>query len=55
LNAPHQALRGEFYTLHRTIRGEERPKSVWFGNSRETIKYADSVIDYDDAFRLAMN
>jgi membrane-bound lytic murein transglycosylase MltF len=48
-------LSKQFYTLHRTVWGQDRPKSGWFGNSRETIKYVDSVMDYYDAFRLAMN
>lgn len=48
-------LSKQFYTLHRTIWGQDKPKSGWFGNSRETIKYVDSVMDYYDAFRLAMN
>jgi membrane-bound lytic murein transglycosylase MltF len=48
-------LSKQFYTLHRTIWGQDKPRSGWFGNSRETIKYVDSVMDYYDAFRLAMN
>jgi len=48
-------LSKQFYTLHRTIWGQDKPKSGWFGKSRETIKYVDSVMDYYDAFRLAMN
>jgi membrane-bound lytic murein transglycosylase F len=48
-------LSKQFYTLHRTVWGQDKPRSGWFGNSRETIKYVDSVIDYYDAFRLAMN
>ncbi len=48
-------LSKQFYTLHRTIWGQDKPRSGWFGNSRETIKYVDSVMDNYDAFRLAMN
>ena len=48
-------LSKQFYTLHRTIWGQDKPRSGWFRSSRETIKYVDSVMDYYDAFKLAMN
>jgi membrane-bound lytic murein transglycosylase MltF len=48
-------LSKQFYTLHRTIWGEDKPRSGWFGKSRETIKYVDSVMGYYDSLRLAMN
>jgi membrane-bound lytic murein transglycosylase F len=48
-------LSKRFYTLHRSVWGQDKPKSGWFGNSGQTLKYVDSVMDYYDDFRLALN
>jgi len=48
-------LSKRFYTLHRSIWGQDRPKAGWFGNAGETIRYVDSIMDYYDDFRLALN
>ena len=48
-------LSKRFYTLHRSVWGQDKPKSGWFGNARQTLKYVDSVMDYYDDFRLALN
>jgi membrane-bound lytic murein transglycosylase MltF len=48
-------LSKRFYTLHRSVWGQDRPKSGWFGNAGQTLKYVDSVMDYYDDFRLALN
>ncbi|MGA9118686.1 MAG: transglycosylase SLT domain-containing protein [Bacteroidota bacterium] len=48
-------LSKQFYTLHRSVWGQDKPRSGWFGNSRETIRYVDSVMDYYDEFKLALN
>ncbi|HEX7571726.1 MAG TPA: transglycosylase SLT domain-containing protein [Bacteroidota bacterium] len=48
-------LSKRFYTLHRSVWGQDKPKSGWFGNSGQTLKYVDSVMDYYDGFRLALN
>ena len=48
-------LSKRFYTLHRSVWGQDRPKSGWFGNAAETVKYVDSVMEYYDDFRLALN
>jgi len=48
-------LSKRFYTLHRSVWGQDKPKSGWFGNAGQTLKYVDSVMDYYDEFRLALN
>jgi membrane-bound lytic murein transglycosylase F len=48
-------LSKRFYTLHRSVWGQDKPRSGWFGNAGETLKYVDSVMDYYDDFRLALN
>jgi hypothetical protein len=48
-------LSKRFYTLHRSVWGQDRPKSGWFGNAAETVRYVDSVMEYYDDFRLALN
>lgn len=49
-------LSKRYYTLHRSIWGQDKPRrSGWFGKSRETIRYVDSVMDNYDAFRDALN
>jgi len=48
-------LSKRFYTLHRSVWGQDKPKSGWFGNSGQTLRYVDSVMGYYDDFRLALN
>jgi membrane-bound lytic murein transglycosylase F len=48
-------LSKRFYTLHRSVWGQDKPKSGWFGNAGQTLRYVDSVMDYYDDFRLALN
>jgi len=48
-------LSKRYYTLHRSVWGQDKPKSGWFGNAGQTVKYVDSVMDYYDDFRLALN
>lgn len=48
-------LSKRFYTLHRSVWGQDKPRSGWFGNSGQTLKYVDSVLEYYDDFRLALN
>jgi membrane-bound lytic murein transglycosylase F len=48
-------LSKRFYTLHRSVWGQDRPKSGWFGNAGQTLRYVDAVMDYYDDFRLALN
>jgi membrane-bound lytic murein transglycosylase F len=48
-------LSKRFYTLHRSVWGQDRPKSGWFGNAGQTIKYVDAVMEYYDDFSLALN
>ena len=48
-------LSKRYYTLHRSVWGQDKPKSGWFGNAGQTLKYVDSVMDYYDEFRLALN
>jgi membrane-bound lytic murein transglycosylase F len=48
-------LSKRFYTLHRSVWGQDKPKSGWFGNAGQTLRYVDSVMEYYDHFRLALN
>jgi membrane-bound lytic murein transglycosylase F len=48
-------LSKRYYTLHRSVWGQDKPRSGWFGNAGQTLKYVDSVMDYYDDFRLALN
>lgn len=49
-------LSKRFYTLHRNVWGQEKPKVAgWFGNSRETLAYVERIMDYYDEYRLLLN
>jgi membrane-bound lytic murein transglycosylase F len=48
-------LARRYYTLHRNIWQQNRPRTGYFGNARETIAYVDSVMAYYDDFRLYLN
>ena len=48
-------LSKRYCNLHKAIWGQDRPKSGWFGNSRETVRYVDAVMVNYDAFRLTLN
>jgi membrane-bound lytic murein transglycosylase MltF len=41
--------------LHENVWEQEKPRSGWFGNSRETISYVEGVMNHYDAYRLALN
>ncbi len=48
-------LSKRFYTLHRNVWGEDRPSSGYFGNSRQTVRYVESIMSYYDDYRLYLN
>jgi membrane-bound lytic murein transglycosylase MltF len=48
-------LSKRYYTLHRSIWPGEKPRSGWFGNSRETVAYVDNVIHYYEELRVTLN
>ncbi len=48
-------LSKRFWTLHRNIWSEEKPRTGWFGDGGETIAYVERVIEYYDEFRLLLN
>jgi soluble lytic murein transglycosylase-like protein len=48
-------LSKQFYTLHRAVWGQDRPRSGWFGNARETIGYVDAVMGYYGTFKESLN
>jgi len=41
--------------LHENVWQQERPRSGWFGNSRETIAYVEGVMNHYDEYRLTLN
>jgi membrane-bound lytic murein transglycosylase F len=48
-------LSKRYYTLHKNVWEQERPKAGWFGNSRETVQYVENVIQTYDELRLLLN
>lgn len=42
-------------SLHKGIWNAPKPKTGWFGNSRETITYVESVMNHYDEYRLMLN
>jgi membrane-bound lytic murein transglycosylase F len=48
-------LSKRFYTLHRNVWDQEKPRSGWFGSSRETVAYVDNIMQTYDEFRLILN
>lgn len=48
-------LSKRFYTLHRNVWDQDKPKSGWFGNSRETVQYVDNIMQTYDELRMLLN
>jgi membrane-bound lytic murein transglycosylase F len=48
-------LSKRYYTLHRNVWGQEKPRGGWFGNAKETLNYVDAVMDYYDEYRVTLN
>ena len=48
-------LSKRYYTLHKSVWEKERPRSGWFGSSRETVAYVDKIMNYYDDYRLVLN
>ncbi len=48
-------LSKRYYTLHRNVWPQEKPNAGWFGNSRETVRYVENIMDYYDEYRLLFN
>jgi len=48
-------LSRQYRDLHENVWQQEKPRSGWFGNSRETIAYVEGVMNHYDAYRLALN
>jgi membrane-bound lytic murein transglycosylase F len=42
-------------SLHKGIWNASKPRTGWFGNSRETISYVESVMNHYDEYRLMFN
>jgi membrane-bound lytic murein transglycosylase F len=42
-------------SLHKGIWNAPKPKTGWFGNSRETIAYVESVMNHYDEYRQMLN
>jgi hypothetical protein len=41
--------------LHEDVWEKEKPRSGWFGNSRETIAFVEGVMNHYDEYRLVLN
>ena len=48
-------LSKRYYTLHRDVWRQDKPRSGWFGNARETVAYVDAIMNYYDEYRLLLN
>jgi membrane-bound lytic murein transglycosylase F len=48
-------LSKRYYTFHRNVWGQEKPRAGWFGNARQTVTYVDNVIQNYDELRLLLN
>ena len=48
-------LSKRYYTLHRNIWLQEKPRSGWFGSSRETIAYVEKIMKSYDEYRQTLN
>ena len=48
-------LSKRYYTLHRNIWPQEKPNGGWFGNSRQTVRYVENIMEYYDEYRLLFN
>jgi membrane-bound lytic murein transglycosylase F len=41
--------------LHRSVWSQDRPRSGWFGNAGQTLKYVENVMNNYDDYRLMLN
>lgn len=48
-------LSKRYYTLHKNVWPEHKPRAGWFGNSRETIGYVENIMTYYDEYRQVLN
>jgi membrane-bound lytic murein transglycosylase F len=48
-------LSKRYETLHRNVWPMQRPRNGWFGGSRQTIAYVDSVVENYEAYREELN
>jgi membrane-bound lytic murein transglycosylase F len=48
-------LSKRYYTLHRNVWSEERPRAGWFGDSRQTITYVDRVMENYERYQDVLN
>jgi membrane-bound lytic murein transglycosylase F len=42
-------------SLHRSVWPQERPRTGWFGNPGETLRYVEGVMNNYDEYRLMLN
>ena len=48
-------LSKRYASLHHHVWDQDRPRSGWFGNSRETVAYVDSVMTYYETYLRDLN
>jgi membrane-bound lytic murein transglycosylase F len=48
-------LSKRYYTLHKNIWTDGRPRVGWFGSARETVAYVKTVMEYYEEYRLFLN
>jgi membrane-bound lytic murein transglycosylase F len=48
-------LSKRYYTLHKNVWEQERPRAGWFGNASETVSYVENIMRSYDQMKLALN
>ena len=48
-------LSKRYYTLHKNVWEEGRPRAGWFGNAGETVSYVENIMRSYDQMKLALN
>ena len=48
-------LSKRYYTLHRQVWPEGKPRSGYFGNYRQTVNYVENIMQYYSDYKLALN
>lgn len=48
-------LSKRYYTLHKNVWPESKPRSGWFGSSSETIAYVERIMGYYEEYQQVLN
>ena len=48
-------LSKRYYTLHKSVWQQDKPKAGWFGKSNQTVAYVENIMEFYDGYRLQLN